>query len=479
MTSGGYPSVPTVTPCAGNSLPKLNTDDNEDDKEIAAAEAQCDQEAHLMDQAFKEEDCVEIEIDDNDDLPPSDDDDDGDDDMMDGGEVGVVDADESDEEFSGVDDSRATVTHGNAVLAVAGSGTDNSLFVTGGQDDVAIMWKIKEVVQPETQQPGLACDEVVRLTGHTDSVTSVGFSYDGQFVATSSYDGSVKVWKCTQGAMGELLHTLEGPSKEVEWMLWHPKGHVIIAGSLDSTAWMWWAPTGKVMQVFAGHADAVTCGCWVNQGKLIATGSTDNGAIIWNPRTGQPAQSFRSLHDGGVVAATAHGELPLVATGSEDASAKVVHAETGKIVATLSGHTDTVEALAFNNPENPMQFLATGSMDGKVQIWDCKTWELRCALTDHGDSGIIRCKWLNTLAYNNFLCTCSTDKTLRLFDALGGRLEKVLRGHTDQVVDLDVAIITGDGCNHLRILSGSDDKSCKLFMLPVASQGQQIPHPPS
>lgn len=478
MSSGGYPSAPTVTPCAGHSLPKVSTNDTEE-TELAAAEAECDEQGNDMDQAFKEDDCVEIEIDDDDDLPPSSDDD-GDDDMAMDREIGTVSNDEEFDEFEGVDDSRATVTHSNAVLAVAGSSVDNSLFVTGGQDDVAVLWKIKEETNPETQQQVLLCEQVARLAGHTDSVTSVGFSSDGQYVATSSYDGNVKVWKCTEGAMGELLHTLEGPSKEVEWMLWHPKGHVIIAGSLDSTAWMWWAPTGKVMQVFAGHANDVSCGCWVNQGKLICTGSTDCSAIVWNPRTGQPAHSFRSLHDGGIVAIAAHGELPLVATGSEDASAKIIHAETGKIVVTLSGHTECVEALAFNNPQNPMQFLATGSMDGKVSIWDCKTWEMRCTFTDHGDGGgIVRCKWLNTLAYNNFLCTCSTDNTLRLFDALGGRCEKVLRGHTDQVVDLDVAIIAGDNCNHLRILSGSDDKSCKLFMLPVASQGQQIPQPSS
>jgi len=474
MSSGGYSNgAPTVIPCAGQPLPDA------DDTELAAAEAQCDEEAHDMDEAFRVDDCVEINIEDDDDIPP-DDDDDFDDDMMSGGEIGTLDNDDDeDDEFSGVDDSRCTVSHTNAVLAVAGSAHDNSIFVTGGQDDVAILWKIKQVVNPETQQQGLECEEAGRLTGHTDSVTSVGFSYDGQYVATSSYDGSVKVWKCTEGAMGELFQTLEGPSKEVEWMAWHPKGHVIIAGSLDCTAWMWWVPTGKVMQVFAGHADAVTCGCWVTGGKIICTGSTDRSVIMWNPRSGQPAASFRSLHDGGVVAVAAHGELPLVATGSEDACAKVVHAETGKVVATLSGHTDTVECVAFNHPENPMQFLATGSMDGKVQIWDCKTWEVRCALNDHGEGGIIRCKWLPTAAYSNFLCTCSTDKTLRLFDALGGRCEKVLRGHTDQVVDLDVSIIQGDGSNQLRILSGSDDKSCKVYLMPVANHGPQVPQPSS
>lgn len=38
------------------------------------------------------------------------------------------------------------------------------------------------------------------------------FSNDGKYVATASYDGTVKIWAPESGA---LLHTLDGPSKEV------------------------------------------------------------------------------------------------------------------------------------------------------------------------------------------------------------------------------------------------------------------------
>ena len=37
--------------------------------------------------------------------------------------------------------------------------------------------------------------QVVELTGHTDTVASVGFNFDGTLALTGSYDGTVKVWK--------------------------------------------------------------------------------------------------------------------------------------------------------------------------------------------------------------------------------------------------------------------------------------------
>lgn len=50
-------------------------------------------------------------------------------------------------------------------------------------------------------------------------------------------------------ATGRCTQTLDGPAEAIEWLQWHPKGNVILAGSADFTAWMWLAQTGACMQV--------------------------------------------------------------------------------------------------------------------------------------------------------------------------------------------------------------------------------------
>jgi delta 1-pyrroline-5-carboxylate dehydrogenase len=35
---------------------------------------------------------------------------------------------------------------------------------------------------------------------------------------------------------------LEGPAEGIEWLRWHPRGNVILAGSTDGSAWMWSIP---------------------------------------------------------------------------------------------------------------------------------------------------------------------------------------------------------------------------------------------
>ena len=94
---------------------------------------------------------------------------------------------------------------------------------SGGGDDKAFVWSVRDGTRIyETKQ-------------HSDSVLSVKFSPDGQYLATAGMDGVVHI---SNAETGELVNTLEGPD-EINWIDWHPKGHLLIAGSLDTNVWMW------------------------------------------------------------------------------------------------------------------------------------------------------------------------------------------------------------------------------------------------
>ena len=55
-------------------------------------------------------------------------------------------------------------------------------------------------------------------------------------------------------ASGEQRQGLEGPGEAVNWLQWHPRGNVLLAGSEDFTAWLWNAQTGACMHVRC-HSD--------------------------------------------------------------------------------------------------------------------------------------------------------------------------------------------------------------------------------
>ena len=39
----------------------------------------------------------------------------------------------------------------------------------------------------------------------------------------------------------------------MNWLQWHPRGNVLLAGSEDFTAWLWHAQTGACMHVRRDH----------------------------------------------------------------------------------------------------------------------------------------------------------------------------------------------------------------------------------
>lgn len=143
--------------------------------------------------------------------------------------------------------------HSGPVYSISVNPVDSRIVITGGGDDIGVIWNREDGTVLHT------------LTGHSDSVVSVDFSFDGKYAATGGYEGVVKIWEVATGA---LVQTLEGPSQEVEWVNWHKKGNIILAGSGDGTVWMWLATTGECMHVFAGHEDSVTCGSFTGSGKV-------------------------------------------------------------------------------------------------------------------------------------------------------------------------------------------------------------------
>lgn len=142
---------------------------------------------------------------------------------------------------------------------------------------------------------------VQTLSDFSDSVVNVVFSFDNKYLAAASYDATVRIYSISLDKIQDLaelvnfstssslkrpeaipepteiatlVQTLEGPTSDIEWIQWHPKGYAIIAGSKDSTVWMWWATSGKVMNVFSAHGAPVSCGTFAYSGKLIVTGES-------------------------------------------------------------------------------------------------------------------------------------------------------------------------------------------------------------
>jgi len=74
------------------------------------------------------------------------------------------------------------------------------------------------------------------LTRHRYSVRSVSFSPDGRLLASGSVDGTIKLWRVSDGS---LVRTLTGHTVPVNSVSFSPDGRLLASGSWDKTIKLW------------------------------------------------------------------------------------------------------------------------------------------------------------------------------------------------------------------------------------------------
>ncbi|HSJ88587.1 MAG TPA: helix-turn-helix domain-containing protein, partial [Anaerolineales bacterium] len=128
----------------------------------------------------------------------------------------------------------------------------------------------------------------VRLTlrGHHAGLTNVAVSPDGKRIATSSLDGTARLWDT---ATGKELFTLQSHTDEVWGVAFSPDGTRLVTSSSDHTAIVWDVVSGQALVILAGHTDGITLAIFSpnDGGRRVATASDDGTAKIWDAKTGK------------------------------------------------------------------------------------------------------------------------------------------------------------------------------------------------
>ncbi|GBF53569.1 tolB protein precursor, periplasmic protein [Microcystis sp. 0824] len=283
------------------------------------------------------------------------------------------------------------------------------------------------------------------LTGHSDMVRSVVYSPDGRYLASGSWDKTIKIWEV---ATGKELRTLTGHSGSVWSVVYSPDGRYLASGS-SNTIKIWEVATGNELRTLTGHSLLVLSVVYSPDGRYLASGSIDNTIKIWEVATGKQLRTLTG-HSGSVWSVVYSPDGRYLASGSGDKTIKILEVATGKQLRTLTGHSGSVWSVVYS-PDG--RYLASGNGDKTTKIWEVATGKQLRTLTGHS-------KVVWSVVYSpdgRYLASGSWDKTIKIWEVATGKELRTLTGHSSPVYSV---VYSPDG---RYLASGSGDKTIKIW----------------
>jgi WD40 repeat protein len=315
------------------------------------------------------------------------------------------------------------------------------------------------------------------LKGHTAGVVGLAFSADGRRLAsvsspmverrifshglrkptTNSWQGRAAAIRVFRTSDGREVLRIDPKADLIFALALSPDGEsVVCAGGTRSGAGfikVFDATSSHALFRIPGHRGLVRSVAYSPDGLRLASASDDGTAKVWDAKSGKLLRTIAdrdsSVSGVSTVRFSPDGKR-LAGAIQDDTTVRIWDTTTGRQVYALKGHTANVTRLVFSSDG---ERLATASEDHTVKLWEADTGRELLTFRGHGDG-------VAGVAFSpdgTHLASAGYDHTVRVWSLASGLLRFKIAGHGAPVTDV---AYSPDG--H-RIATTSLDGTIKLW----------------
>jgi WD40 repeat protein len=239
---------------------------------------------------------------------------------------------------------------------------------------------------------------------HRDAIVALTFSPDGKWLASASWDKSVKVWNAQTG---ELRTSPKGKdlvlvhAERVHSVAFSPDGELLATGTEgqarpikphaglpvhEGLVLLWDARKGRKLHVLSGHKSAVYGVAFSPSGKRLASGGSNGNVRVWDLEPWLVARATRAATIHSAIWAWSSPHSTVV-----DSSVALALAQANKptdkhdlpkprVVQSLTGNGGAALGIAYS-PDG--RYVAYGCSDSTARVYHLSTGVLRVIFRGH------------------------------------------------------------------------------------------------
>ncbi|KAL4478555.1 hypothetical protein ABPG74_006790 [Tetrahymena malaccensis] len=328
--------------------------------------------------------------------------------------------------------------HSSPITSIAFS-SNNKYLATSSEDFTCKLWNIENNFE-----------FIHKIQAKTICFNFVAFSHDSKYIATASKI-NCKLWSLEK--QFEQVDCIQGHFQPITSVAFSPNCKYFASSSEDNTFNVWNLQNGcQLIKSIKEKENWITSIAFSADNKYLATGSWDKTCRIYDIESDFKL-SYTIQLENPIAAIAFSSDGKYLATGSYENSCKIWNAQKAfELLYTIKGHSWEVVSVTFSSD---VKYLATGSVDNTCKIWVVeKGFELLHTIQGHKNK-------ISSVCFSSdskYLATGSEDQTSKIWDVEKKfELIKTISEHKKQITSVS---FSADG---RYFATGSEDNTCKLF----------------